>query len=472
MPPIAATLVCCAFCLGLFWLDRDPKARTSASLWVTFIWVFLASTRSFSQWFQIDDTMRSSVQLTEGSPIDRFIYSGLVVVAIAVLLRRRRQTGRLLRGNAPILIFFLYCLVSLGWADYPDIGFKRWIKAVGDFTMVLIVLSEVDPWSAMKKLFARLSFVLMPFSVLLIKYYPAYGREYSRWTGEVRYTGVTTNKNALGAICLCCGVICLWRLLRAYRDRKAGGRNRQLIANGVVLSMILWLFWITNSMTSWVCFLMAGVILVVASSRLARRRPEFVLLLLAGQIFVSATVVFVGIATVLHALGRSLELTDRTGIWAQVIRLTPHALVGSGFENFWLGSRLQMMWAAYAWHPGQSHNGYIEVYANLGWLGVSLLAMVLVTGYRNAFAAWRRNPGLGNINLAFFLVGIVYNFSEAAFFRMMTPTWIFFLFAITWAQKPKPSAQPWLEQPVKTQRLLEWQPTPWIAAEIAKQSDF
>jgi hypothetical protein len=64
-------------------------------------------------------------------------------------------------------------------------------------------------------------------------------------------------------------------------------------------------------------------------------------------------------------------------------------------------------------------------------MGVVLLAAVLAWGYRTVFAAWRRHTPLGDLTLAYFFVGLVFNFTEAAFFKSVAPVWIFFLFAIT-----------------------------------------
>jgi O-antigen ligase len=102
---------------------------------------------------------------------------------------------------------------------------------------------------------------------------------------------------------------------------------------------------------------------------------------------------------------------------------------GTGFESFWLGERLRKMWSVYV-GINQAHNGYIEIYLNLGWVGVSLLVLLILTGYRNVIAMLRREPSAGGMRLAYFVVGVIYNFTEASF-KMMTPVWIMFLVAIT-----------------------------------------
>jgi O-antigen ligase len=103
-------------------------------------------------------------------------------------------------------------------------------------------------------------------------------------------------------------------------------------------------------------------------------------------------------------------------------------LLGTGYDSFWLGKRLEKIWSIYWWHPVQAHNGYIEVFLNLGGLGLTLLAVVLVTGYKNIVAALRRDSRSTSLRLAYLVVFVAYNFTESAF-AMMHPIWIFFLLA-------------------------------------------
>ena len=102
-----------------------------------------------------------------------------------------------LNANGPILIYFLFCLMSIVWSDFPGVAFKRWTKAIGDVLMILIVVTDEQPVAALRRLFSRTGFLLIPLSLLLIKYYPSLGRGYDSWSGEQLFTGVTTNKNSL-----------------------------------------------------------------------------------------------------------------------------------------------------------------------------------------------------------------------------------------------------------------------------------
>ena len=71
-----------------------------------------------------------------------------------------------------------------------------------------------------------------------------------------------------------------------------------------------------------------------------------------------------------------------------MLALHTNPLLGTGYESFWLGSRLQFVWDATEQGILQAHNGYLEIYINLGWVGVILLGGLIVTGYRNAFLAF------------------------------------------------------------------------------------
>jgi O-antigen ligase len=134
--------------------------------------------------------------------------------------------------------------------------------------------------------------------------------------------------------------------------------------------------------------------------------------------------------SLLHALGRNTTLTGRVGIWKAVLSVQTNPLFGTGFESFWLGSRLQRVWDMTATGIQEAHNGYIEVYLNLGWFGIILLGIMIVIGYRRAFTVFRKDPQAGRIRLAFLTAGVIYSLTEAGF-RMMSPIWIALLFAST-----------------------------------------
>lgn len=424
-----ATVVYAVGILGLFALDRDRNVRTSKALWLPVVWLLINGSRPVSLWLQMGTRIDSPDKSVDGSPLDAFIFGILLMAAIIVLVGRRQQVGAFLQANWPILLFFAYCAFSTLWSDYTIVAIKRWIKAVGDVVMVLIVLTDPERAYAIKRLLARVGFLLIPVSILLIKYYPDMSRYYSLWEGRMFVSGVAEDKNMLGMTCLVFGLGAWWRFLGAWRDQTGGERMRQVIASGSVVAMAAWLLWMADSMTSLSCFVMAGGLLAMTTFVRRPKMPVLVHFMAAAIVCVAASALFLDVGGgALQTMGRNPTLTGRTEIWRQLLNVNVSPLVGTGFESFWVGERLRKVWAMGGLLNGlnEAHNGYLEVFLNLGWIGVVVLAVLIVTGYRNVVVAFRRDQESARLGLAFLVAMVVYSLTEAGF-RMMSPIWIAFL---------------------------------------------
>jgi O-antigen ligase len=265
----------------------------------------------------------------------------------------------------------------------------------------------------------------------LIKYYPSLGRGYSPWDGKQLFTGVGDNKNGLGVISLVLGLGALWHFLELYQNRRKNFRAKQLMAQGIVLLMALWLMWIANSMTSLSCFFMATALIAATKLRIVSLMPRAVHVLIAVMLIVSFSVLFLDIGGgVMETMGRDSTLTGRTEIWKVVLGMKGSPVLGTGFESFWLGKRLEKIWSLYWWHPNEAHDGYLEIFLNLGWIGVTLLALVLLTSYQKVIGAFRRDSITGRLMMVYFVVAVAYNFTESAI-RPLSPVWITLILAMT-----------------------------------------
>ena len=430
MNPSSALLLFAAGIAGLFYLDRDNSIRTSKALWIPVIWLWIVGSRPVSSWLGLSPVSSDS-QLLDGSPLDRFVFLILLIAGILVLAYRSHRTTVLLRASWPILIYFSYCLLSVLWSDFPDTSFKRWTKAVGDLVMVLIVVTDAQPRAALKRLLSRTGFILMPASVLLIRYFNNVGRTYDAFTGEPANIGVTIGKNILGVTTLVLSLGAVWRVVALLQDGEQPNRGRHLLAQGTLLAFGIALLITAHSATSVACFalgsgLMLAILLVVRSPRPAVVHALVLGTLLAGGL----TFVFGAGANVVHALGRQTNLTGRVAIWDAVVPMAPNPMFGAGFESFWIGPRVQALWRAFpVLHPNEAHNGYIEVYLNLGWVGIVLIALILINGYRRGTNVFQRDSALGALMVTCIVVAAIYSITEAGF-RMLDVNWIFLLLAI------------------------------------------
>ena len=465
MPKIIATFVCCLGIAWLFRLDRDPKVRSSKALWIPMMWLFIAASRNVSDWLQISGG--GSSDYTEGSPFDRAVLSIILGFGVLALLGRREKVISILRTNAPIVIFFLYCGISVLWSDFPDVAFKRWFRACGDIVMILIVLTERDWLGSFQRLAARLGFLLVPLSILFIRYYPDLGRRYSRG-GRFFWVGVATDKNALGMLCLIFGLASLFRFLQLYGVEKGSRQTKPLIGQGVLLLMTTYVLREADSATAFSCFGLAGGLMVLTFLFQWARKPTVMHIMVFAGLGIAFSALFLGIGSgMVENLGRESTLTGRTAIWTSAIAKVHNPLMGTGFESFWIGPRLLQVENDIHQGVNQAHNGYLEIYLNLGWIGIACLVGLIATGYGRIVAAVRRQIQAGSLRLAYFVATLAYNFTEGGF-KMMHPVWIIFLLSIAIAprapflQQPKSKAG---AKPDSTQKVIEPSPKPEEHAE-------
>jgi len=366
--------------------------------------------------------------------MDAAIFAALMVAGIIVVVLRGQRAITLLKANGPVLLYLLYCVISVSWSPFPEPAFKRWTKDVGDVVMVLILATDAQPIAALRRLYSRLGFILFPASILLIRY-TELGRGYDP-DGKPMNTGVTDNKNSLGLIVFLVSLGALWNVRALLTDKEAPNRGRRLVAQGTLLTFGIVLLQMAHSATSIACFILGAGLMFATNLRSIRIRPARVhalclVIILAGGLLL----LFGGQSMVSNALGRGDKLSGRTDIWAAAIAESGNPIIGTGFESFWNANARKvartLIRRGFLDMPDlvSAHNGYIEVYLDLGWAGVSLIALILISGYRHASKAFQRDPKLGSLMLAYIATGTFYSITEVGF-RVLTPSWIFLLLAV------------------------------------------
>ena len=87
------------------------------------------------------------------------------------------------------------------------------------------------------------------------------------------------------------------------------------------------------------------------------------------------------LTTAIQASGRDVTLTDRTDLWTDLMDIAAERpLLGVGYGAFWIGNT-HNLWDRHLWRPNQGHNGYLDVYLELGVVGLVLLLAVLATSF-------------------------------------------------------------------------------------------
>lgn len=458
MPPALALVLTLLFIAVLFVRDYRERYAPSLPMLVPCLWVFLRCSRSVTEWTGILLGLGPPMgggDIEDGTPIDRAVLFILMGAGLSILLHRGISWSNVVRSNLALWMFFLYCGVSLIWSDLPFVGFKRWIKAFGDPIMVLVILTDRHPLWAVEVMFRSTVNLVVPVSVLFIKYYPHLGRTYSEWTGAAAYTGVTTNKNLLGFVLMVSGLSLVWRLYRSWGS-KVGNKIDNLLIPMTLFIMVMWLFTMADSKTSLIGFLVGvALFFVLGSSRIRRYISIYLIIGTISFAVLQSTINITDL--IITSAGRDATLTGRTEVWEAVLLMQQHPVLGFGFESFWLGERLKMLQDRWYFRPNQAHSGYIELYLNLGWVGWIFFAAVILSCYwklrKLLTLGSHRDEGVifGRLGMAYLFTYLVYNYTEAAFKSPHLLFIVFLLFAIKYVPRQamiKNAASSWpIENP-------------------------
>ncbi len=390
----------------------------STSLWIPFIWVSINGSRALTYWFSSGTSAAESGDVTDGSPIDRAAYLLLFFAGLAILANRSVDWARINHKFKWIWVLYAYYLTSTLWSDYPFVAFKRWVKDIGDVVMILIIVTEKNPSEAVRAVFMRFAYLLIPVSVLFIKWYPELGRYTHRWTYKTMYSGITTNKNALGLAAMIAGIFLIWQIVDLYRKRGIPKSFRNSWPDWVVLGMCVWLLSLADSATSLACFCVGAGILIFSRKQWVRANMQNLSWGIVGGVSImllfTVSTSFRGV--IAGALGRDVTLTDRTLIWEEALKCDTNPLIGVGFNSFWMSSKSNGPLRD-VYHVPHAHNGYLETYLHTGLIGVLLLITVLVSGGKNATSHYTAGTPIGYVLITIFWVGLLQNYTEVSFSR-------------------------------------------------------
>lgn len=440
MPPRLAAILTWMFVFFLFRRDIREKPNVTGALWLPLIWMLIICSRQITQWLDIFGVHIGGDSVEEGSPVDAFIYAVLIVLGLYVLNKRQVSLAEFARNNGWLMAFLLFGFLAIAWSDFPFVAFKRWTKIIGHPIMVLILLTEPDPEEALKRLIKRCAYVVVPVSIMLIKYYPGIGRNAGPWATASMNNGIAQGKNLLGADCLIVAFFFYWNLLQTWRMEKGRARRDELLLTLGLLVATCWLFKWAQSSTAQMSFVL-GVLTVLLLGRQFVNKRLIGAYVLAGVMILLVAEAAFGISSILiKNLGRDSTLTGRTELWNQLLGFHTNPIVGVGFESFWLGERLRKIGQLYWWQANEAHNGYLETYLNLGAIGVFIMIGWIIATFRKGRLEFLRKFEFGRFRLGFLGAVVVYNWTESGF-RSLHPMWfVFYIIAVDYPKREYESA--------------------------------
>jgi len=346
-------------------------------------------------------------------------------------------------------MLFGFMAMSIMWSDFQLVSLKRVVKSFCAVIMALVVLTEAKPVEAISALLRRCAYFTIPLSIVVIRYFRNIGVNWD-WTGTaVSWAGVATSKNTLGQIAMTGALCFIWERIRS-RDSEEG---RMIDYLYIIMSLYL-LKGSDDAVSMTSIFVFAVGFLIFISLSFTKVHIERI-----KPLFVSACVVIFSIlltviyhslrpfsinsfmGTIIKAMGHGMTLSGRTEIWSDVFKVASHSpLLGVGYGAFWIGRLANLQWTEkLTWTLGQAHNGYVDIYLQLGLVGVCLLMALIFFTIPRIIKSFTLDFEYGRFRMTFFLVILFINITESTFLRGDHNMW--FLFLLAALTVPYPSDQ-------------------------------
>jgi O-antigen ligase len=262
---------------------------------------------------------------------------------------------------------------------------------------LVLVLYLFERYSAndIQKLMMLVGCIAAAGSIFLIFVFPQYGLQSRGVYALGAWEGIFGQKNL-------CGLVMLILLLPAFFVKLTGTYAKVL--RGGYIATVLLIIAMTRSAGAWVvsslCLAFIGLLKLMA------RMPRI------GAGAVAGVVALANYDTLMYALGKDPTMTGRTVLWAGLIHIAlQRPLLGYGYMAFWQGiitgpSRnlaLQLHWLGL----GGSESGILEIWLELGIVGVLLYVVIFLRAVKDAFYCYGRGASpaaLWYISILFYVV--------------------------------------------------------------------
>jgi exopolysaccharide production protein ExoQ len=343
------------------------------------------------------------------------------ITFILVLYRLESFLRAVLRNKVTLVLTFLP-IVSVLWSTHPSITLRRSVALLLTAMFGFYIASRYSRRQQLRLLAITLGISLIA-SILFIMFMPSVGIMTGVLQGSWR--GVFLHKNAFGRT-IDLGLLTF--VLMAL-----GNRGKSWFWWGMALAAIPLIVGSRSAGAIIVCGVMLGLLPFARIMQRSRSLAVPVFMTLLMGVGAVAVVAYADFTTALGVLGKDETLTGRTDLWAFVWDIgRQRPLLGYGYDGFWLGwdGPSAAVWTAFEWLPPHSHNGLIDLWLDLGIIGVGIFVTSFLNAYRTAIADARHDSSWLQLWPFMFLSFLVLaNISESTIFQRNDLLWVLYVAA-------------------------------------------
>ncbi|MFT4111480.1 O-antigen ligase family protein [Silvibacterium sp.] len=300
---------------------------------------------------------------------------GLICLAMAVIWKPLLDVCT---RNWFYLIMPLWAMASAAWSQDPKRSFVFAVQ-----TMILTAFSiylavRLKPKQQMQ-FFIFVGLVVTLFSFAIAAVLPRAGIDHKN--AMIGVEGIFPHKNV-------CSVVMISFMLPAFFYKFPGklGNMKRIAYLAITGLLVL----ATTSRTGWLVLLccIACAITLRAMRHMTPLQKLLVSFLLVGLIALIIWIATVYFRQIVVAMGKDPSMSGRTQIWKAVfLSIFKRPMLGYGYDAFWMGFKGESMHLALAsGFPGlgNAENGILELWLEVGFVGVLLQFIALGMASRSA----------------------------------------------------------------------------------------
>ena len=326
------------------------------------------------------------------------------ILSVACILPWIKPVWRQLRRNALIFSVLGWAILSVIWSDNPSTSVINSLRMTINLVLVVYLFERYSS-NDIQRLMLLVGSVAAAGSIFLVFALPQYGLQSRGAYALGAWEGIFGQKNL-------CGLEMLILLLPAFFV-KLNGTYASILRSGYIATVLL-IIAMTRSAGAWVVssLCLAFVALLKLTARMHRKDAVVAMIAIFGVAAAAGVMVLANYDTFMYALGKDPTMTGRTVLWAGLLRIAMrHPLLGYGYMAFWQGivtgpSRslaLQLHWFGLS----GSENGVLEMWLELGIVGVLLYVLIFLRAVKDAFYCLGRgasSAALWYISILFYVV--------------------------------------------------------------------
>jgi exopolysaccharide production protein ExoQ len=338
------------------------------------------------------------------------IYLGIYGITCLLVVRQLERFIYVSTREPLLLLLVGIALLSVLWSVAPEVTLRRGFALLGT-TMFGAYLAMRFSLREQLRLLAWALGIAALLSLVFALALPSYG-VMSDARGEA-FRGIYIQKNELGRVMALSVLVFFFVAL-------GDGDQRWFKWGGVGLSFVLLLL---SSGKAGLVMLVIVLVLTPFYRALRQTYTIAVPALIAGVLVGASVFVWLlgNMEGALAVLDRDVTLTGRTDLWPAVLEMiAKRPWLGYGYDAFWMGwegesAQVWIILAAFGrnFFPTHAHNGVLELWLDLGLLGVLVFALVLLLTFGRAIRLMRSTKAMDGVwPLAYLtfmlLVGITY----------------------------------------------------------------